>query len=441
MDQKTRFYQHFNKKGNNLSNRLFEETKWNYYVSVVPIMLFFIAFISWASFSEIDEVVRGAGKVVPSGQTKILQNLEGGIISSINVQEGEKVKKGQTIYTLSNEFFKADLRSKEIDLLAYQASAIRLKASIGEKDDVTFPDELKEKIPEIINNERRIFFEDFSNRITKIEIAKDQLNQKKYKLIEAQTKFDNLSLELNLAQANMKILESLYKKKVVSKKEYIAELSKKQNIVTKLSATRDSIPIIQEEIQETRNKIETVKSDIRTKHLQKYSSLQAEIKKLIEKNKANTDRETRKDVISPVWGIVNKLYFYTVGGIVKPGDKMAEITPLEDALTIEARVNSSDRALIWEGQEVSVEITAYDFSKYGLLKGRLISISPDSFEDRSGSIFYIVKIKVTSNEFAPDLPILPGMVANVNILTGKKTILQYIIKPLKDISKNALSEK
>ena len=424
-----------------MSNKLFEETKWNYYVSVVPIMLFFIAFITWSTFSEIDEVVRGTGKVVPSGQTKVLQNLEGGIISEINVQEGETVKKGQIIYTLSNEFFKADSKSKEIDLLAFKASEIRLTASINEKEEIVFPKELEEKIPDIINNEKQIFLEDLYNRRTKIDIAKDQLNQKKFKLKEAQTKFDNLSLELDLAQANMKIQESLYKKKVVSKKEYINELSKKQNIVTKLSETRNSIPIIKEEIQEAKKKIETVKSDIRTKHLQKYSSLKTEINKLVEKNKANTDREIRKDVVSPVNGVVNKLYFYTVGGIVKPGDKMAEITPLEDALTIEARVNTSDRALIWTGQDISVEITAYDFSKFGLLNGKLISISPDSFEDRNGNVFYLVKVKADVNEFAPDLPILPGMVANINILTGKKTILQYILKPLKDIRKNALSEQ
>ena len=423
------------------SDKLFEETKWNYYVSVVPIMLFFIAFLTWAFLSEVDEVVRGTGKVVPSGQTKILQNFEGGIISNIRVKEGDTVSKGDVIYTLSNEFFKADLKAKEIDLLAFRASFIRLKASIDEKEKVSFPKKLLDNIPDIIENEKRIFNEDLQNRETKISIAEDQLKQKKYKLKEAQTKFDNLNLELNLAQANMKILESLYKKKVVSKKQYIGELSKKQSIVTKLSETRNSIPIIKEEIQEARGRIKTVKSEIRSKHLQKYSTIKAEINKLIEKNKANTDRELRKDVISPVNGIINKLYFYTVGGIVKAGDKMAEITPIEDSLTIEAKINTSDRALIWSGQKVSVEITAYDFSKYGLLDAEIISISADSFEDRNGSVFYLVKVKADVNQFAPDLPILPGMVANINILTGKKTILQYIIKPLKNIGKNALIEQ
>ncbi len=424
-----------------MNSKFFEENKWNYYVSVIPIMLFFIAFITWSSYNQIDEVVRGVGKVVPSGQTKVIQNLEGGIISKIHVNEGDTVKKGDTLYTLSNEFFKADLKSKEIDLLAFKASEIRLKAFIEGKKKIEFPKEFQEKIPDIIANERSLFQEDLSSLNNKVEIARDQLRQKQLKLDEAENKFENLSIELDLAQVNMKILEKLYKKNVVSKKDYIAELSKKQNIVTKLSDTRNKIPVIKEEIEEAKKKVIEIKSEIRTKYLKQYSKIKAEINKLIERNKANTDRELRKDVISPVNGIVNKLHFYTIGGIVKSGDKLAEITPVEDNLSIEAKIKTSDRALVWSGQDVSVEITAYDFSKYGLLEGKLISISPDSFEDRNGSVYYIAKIKVNKNQFAPNMPILPGMIANVNILTGKKTILEYILKPLKDIRRNALSEQ
>ncbi|AXX87331.1 HlyD family type I secretion periplasmic adaptor subunit [Malaciobacter marinus] len=422
-------------------NRLFEEQKWNYYVSVIPIMIFFIIFLIWASFSEVDEVVRGEGKVVPSGQTKVLQNFEGGIISKILLTEGDKVKKGDIIYNLSNAFFKADLKTKEIELLSFEASAIRLKSSIANKKSIEFPQEMKDKIPDIIENEKRIFIEDLDNRIRKIEIEKDKVSQKKLALKEAENKFDNLSLELNLAQSNMSILENLYKKKVVSRKEYLSELSKKQSIVTRLDETRNRLPILKEEIEEAKKRVESVKSQIRSKLLKQYSSLKIEINKLIEKNRANKDRDLRKSVVSPVNGVINKLYFHTIGGIVKPGDKMAEITPIDDTLTIEAKIKTSDRALVWSGQDVSIEITAYDFSKYGLLKGKLVSISPDSFEDRSGNVFYIAKIKANDYEFAPDLPILPGMVANVNILTGKKTIIEYILKPLKNIKRNALSEQ
>ena len=424
-----------------MNNRLFEEKNWNYYTTVIPIMIFFTIFLSWATFSEVDEAIKGTGRVVPSGQTKVIQNLEGGIISAILVEEGKTVKKGDIIYNLSNAFFSSEFVTKEIDLLSLQAVLVRLEALIDNKTTIEFPDELKKKIPDIIENETRIFYEDLENNQRKVDIAKDQYNQKDYKLRETKIRFNNLSIELNLAMENMKILDELLNKKVASKKEYILELSKKQNIVTQIDETRNSIPILQEEIEEARKKIASVESENRSKLLGKYTEIKTEITKAIEKNKANVDREERKSVISPVHGIINKLYFYTEGGIVKPGDKMAEITPIEDALTIEAKIKSSDRAFIWEGQDVSVEITAYDFSKYGLLNGKLTSISPDSFEDKTGSIFYIAKIKADVNQFAPDLPILPGMVANVNILTGKKTVLQYIIKPLKDISKNALSEQ
>lgn len=424
-----------------MNNRLFEEKNWNYYTTVIPIMIFFTIFLSWATFSEVDEAIKGTGRVVPSGQTKVIQNLEGGIISAILVEEGKTVKKGDIIYNLSNAFFSSEFITKEIDLLSLQAVLVRLEALIDNKTTIEFPEELKKKIPDIIENETRIFYEDLENNQRKVDIAKDQYNQKDYKLRETKIRFNNLSIELNLAMENMKILDELLNKKVASKKEYILELSKKQNIVTQIDETRNSIPILQEEIEESKKKIASVESENRSKQLSKYSEIKTEINKAIEKNKANVDREQRKSVISPVNGIINKLYFYTEGGIVKPGDKMAEITPIEDSLTIEAKIKSSDRAFIWEGQDVSVEITAYDFSKYGLLNGKLISISPDSFEDRNGSIFYIAKIKADVNQFAPDLPILPGMVANVNILTGKKTVLQYIIKPLKDISKNALSEQ
>ena len=424
-----------------MNRGLFEEKKWNYYTTVIPIMIFFTVFLSWAAISEVDEAIKGTGKVVPSGQTKVIQNLEGGIISAILVEEGKTVKKGDIIYNLSNAFFSSEFVTKEIDLLSLQAVLIRLEALIDNQKTIEFPDELKKKIPDIIENETRIFYEDLENNQRKVDIAKDQYNQKDYKLRETKIRFNNLSIELNLAMENMKILDELLNKKVASKKEYILELSKKQNIVTQIDETRNSIPILQEEIEESKKKIASVESENRSKQLSKYSEIKTEINKAIEKNKANVDREQRKSVISPVNGIINKLYFYTEGGIVKPGDKMAEITPIEDSLTIEAKIKSSDRAFIWEGQDVSVEITAYDFSKYGLLNGKLISISPDSFEDRNGSIFYIAKIKADVNQFAPDLPILPGMVANVNILTGKKTVLKYIIKPLKNISKNALSEQ
>lgn len=422
-------------------NRLFEEENWNYYLLVVPIMVFVVGFFGWAYQAQIDEVVRGEGKVIPTGQTKVLQHLEGGIVAKILVNEGDTVEKDQVIYVLSNSVFNADLKEKELKLLALRAKAARLEATInGTKP--SFSTEMRVQIPEIVENEMQIFNSDQQNDGGKINITKDQLKQKELKLNELQVKLENLQLELDLQTKNMAITETMLKKKVVSQKKYLDEMSKKQSLVTQLAETKNTIPIIQEEIEESRKKVTGTKDEIRSSNLKKLSEVKLEINSIREQNRANYDRDLRKEVVSPVKGVVNKLYFYTLGGIVKSGDKIAEITPIEDKLTIEANIKTSDRALIWAGQKVSIEITAYDYSRYGLLSGKVVSISPDSFTDKNGlNSYYLVKIAANENQFSKDEPILPGMVANVNILTGKKTILEYILKPLKDIAKNSLREQ
>ncbi len=423
-------------------NRLFEDEQWNYYTSVIPIMIMFVVFIIWASFSELDEVVRGEGKVVPSGQTKIIQHLEGGIVSKILVKEGDLVNKGDTIYELSQAFFTADLKTKEIKLKSLQAKALRIISEVNLEEDLIFPDSLIKIIPKIVENEKEIFLQDTQSNMQKIQIEEDKLKQKILKQTELQSKLDNLNLELVLAKENMKILDSMYKKKVVSKQKYLKELQQKQTLITKVANIQNSIPIVEQEINEALSKIKSVKAGIKTKLLKEYSKVQVEISTLKEGEKANIDRDKRKAITSPVDGTIQKLYFYTVGGIIKPGDKVAEITPQNDSLIIEARIKTSDRALVYSGQDVKIAITAYDTSKYGLLKGKVLFISSDSTMDpRTSAMFYLVRIKVDLEGFAPNLPILPGMVANVNILTGKKTIMQYIIKPLKDISRNSLTEK
>jgi adhesin transport system membrane fusion protein len=423
-------------------NRLFEEENWNYYLLVIPIALFFIVFLFWAGNNEVDEVVRGEGKVVPSGQTKVLQHLEGGIVSKILVKEGDKVKKGDVIYLLSNASFKSELKANQQELDAYMVMSMRIQAEIDGLDKFEVPSRLLHSVPDIVTNEKRSFYMNRQANEQKINIAKDQLKQKKLKYEELKIKQKNLKLEYKLATQNMQILDKLLKKNVVSKKEYLKEQSNKQKTLTNLEETTNNLPVVYQEISESQNRLDGTKSEIQTKLMDQYSKVQVKINKLLEKTKASQDRDIRSEVVSPVNGIVNKLHFYTIGGIIRSGDKMAEVTPIEDSLMIEAKIKTSDRATVWSGQKVMIEVTAYDSSKYGLVEGRLISISPDSSIDKqTRQTFYTVKVLANDFNFAPNSPILPGMVANINILTGKKTILQYILKPLKDISRNALTEK
>jgi len=417
----------------------YQEEDWNYRLVIYPMMAFVVIFFVWAAFAEIDEVVKGEGRVIPSGQTKILQHFEGGIITDILISEGDSVKKGDVLYTLKNDYFMADLKSQELEIMALQAKAMRLEALIESKN-LVFAKEFTQNISGIIESERQTFEEENANHKRQLGIAQDQLKQKVLRLDELTMKLQNLEMEMQLANENMQIQDALLKKNVVSRKNYLVELSKKQTLVTEIQNVRSLIPIVKEEIKESEKKVQSVNSEMLSKNLKQLSEVKLSIRQIQEKYKASLDRDLRKDIVSPVNGVVNKLYFNTVDGIIKPGDNIAEITPVEDKLVIEAKIKSSDRAQIWNNQKVSIEITAYDFSKYGLLEGRVVSISPDSTEDKLGNRYYVLRVKADTLGFDENSQILPGMVANINILTGKKSVLRYLIKPLKDIAQNSFKE-
>lgn len=413
---------------------------WNYRLITLPIMLFVTIFIIWSALSEIEQSVKGEGRIIPSGQTKVLQHLEGGIIAEILVKEGESVDKGTPIFKLSQAFFQADQNEKKIELDALYARQARLNAHIEEKPRPLFSKELREQRPSIVHNEEKSFTSEHQAFLEELGSHEDKMAQKRLELTKTQARITNLDLELTIAVERVDIAGKLVQKGASSRNEYLKELALKQTLVTQLQTLSDSLPVLEKEIEEEKRLKHAFISGFKAQKLEELGKVQVQINKLLEKDKANVDRELRKLILSPVKGKVNKLHFHTIGGIIKPGDKVAEITPSGDSLMVLAQIKTHDRALIWEGQKVSVEITAFDYSRYGMLSGELIAISPDSFVDQQGNSYYEVKIQTTKSSFSQDEQILPGMIANVHIITGKKSILSYLIKPLKDISTRALKE-
>lgn len=417
------------------------ERKWNYYSVAIPIILLVSTCIFWSAVTEIDEIVRGGGKVVPSGQTKKIQHLEGGIIGEILVEEGERINKGQSIYMLNNETFESELKQVEIQLYSFMAKEVRIQHEIDGKKSIKFPTEIAQRLPGIVDSEKNIFQVNREIYYEQISLLENSLLQEKLKLKELEETTHNLTTELRVADESLSILETLVKKGAGSRLDYLDQLKEKQKLHTRVEETNNELSITKEKINAAKKNIESFKNEHRITLLGELNTIKVEKATFIEKRKAISDREKRKLITSPVRGIVNKLYFHTIRGIIKPGDTIAEVTPIDDSLTIEAKIKAVDRAHISSGQKVSIEITAYDTARYGMLDGELFSISPDSFMDNSGNVFYMVKVKANTLNFAPDLQIMPGMMANINILTGKKTILEYIIKPLKDITRNSLREK
>jgi len=420
-------------------SKMMIEKRWNYYITVVPIGLFFFIFLLWAAFSDIDEVVRGDGKVVPSGQTKVLQHMEGGIVAEMLVKEGDRVTFNQPIYRLDQAFFTADLKEKDLERISLQAKELRLMSLIEGKNP-TFDKEVSEKYPQIVQNEMQIFYSEKLNSSERLNGAVQKAEQRKYELKELEIKQKNLSLELDMAKENAHIAEQLMKSGAGSRKEYLSEMSKKQNLITQIDEVKNQIPVVQGKFKEASFELGSVRSDIQSKLLNELKDVRLKISQLSQQSAASVDRTKRLLIVSPVNGIVNKLYFHTIGGAIKPGDKVAEVTPLEEGLMIEANIKASDRGRVWMGQKANIEITAYDYARYGRINGELVSISPDSFTNQKGEIFYAVKVKAAKDRLGPNLPIMPGMEAGVNIITGKRTVLGYILLPIKRMGQNAMLE-
>ena len=415
------------------------EKKWNYYLTIVPIGLFFLIFFVWATFSQIDEAVTGSGKVVPSGQAKILQHMEGGIVAEILVKEGDTVRSDQPIYKLSQAFFTADLKGKDLDTVSLQAKEQRLMSLI-EDANLSFSQELILKYPQIVENEMQIFYSEKLNSSERINAVIQKAEQKQYELKELEAREKNLSLELEMAKENVNINEQLMKSGAGSRKEYLFEMSKKQNLITQIDEVKNKIPSMQGKYKEAIFELGSIRSDIKSKQLNELKDVRLKLSQLLQQSEASVDRTKRLVITSPVNGIVNMLYFHTMGGTIKPGDKVAEITPLEEGFMIEANIKASDRGRIWMGQKSNIEITAYEYVKYGMIEGELVSISPDSFTNQKGEVFYAIKVKAFKDNLGPNLPIMPGMEASIHIITGKRTVLEYILLPFKRIGKNAMLE-
>lgn len=418
----------------------FENNTWNHRFVTYPIIAFTTVFFIWAYFAQIDESVKGSGKVIPSGQTRLIQHLEGGIISQILINEGDTVEKGQVLFRIENQYFISEKKENNIKLISLQAKLNRINALLENKSMPLFDKNMQNTIPNIIKNEIAVFEEQTKNFKSQISVLKNQLQQKHADLKELEVRLENLSLEYNLTLENMKIQQELVKKKIISREKFLQHLTSKQKIYTQLQEARFKIPIVKKEVEEWEKKIEGKSFEIRTKLLEESNKTQVEIKQLQEAINTYIDRDKRMNVLSPTKGIINKIYYNTIGGIVRSGETIAEVSPIEDDLMIEAQINTSDRAYIHPKQKVSIEITAYDYSKYGLLDGQLISISPDSKTDEQGNNFYTIKVKANNYKFDEDSPILIGMSANVNILTGKRTVLYYLLKPIKNIKYKALKE-
>ena len=399
--------------------------------------------VAWAAWAELDEVTHGQGQVVAAQRTQVIQNLEGGILREILVREGDVVEKNQLLARLDNLGAASQYREAMNKALENQVALVRLEAEKNGTQPV-FSAELREKAPQIVSDQEEMFQTRRDKFISEAQLLESQYKQRLEDVDEQQGRKVQLEKTLALAEERRDIAKPLVDRKLFSKVDY---LDLEQRVVTlggDIEALSSTMSKAKEAAEEARRKLALRKAEMEAQISEEINKRRTELTSLQEVLSAGGDRVTRTELRSPVRGTVKRVVVNTLGGVVRPGDPVMEVVPLDDTLLVEARIRPADIAFIHADQKAMVKISAYDFSIYGGLEARVEQISADTIEDRKGEYYYLVKLRTQKNAINyrnEQLPIIPGMVASVDIISGKKSILDYLLKPILKARQNALRER
>ncbi len=406
------------------------------YVLALVVVLLLI----WSAFAEVDQVTRGEGKVIPSSHVQVLQSLDGGVVTEIAVQEGDIVEAGQLLVQLDGTRFESTLGENRAEYLALKAKAIRLQAVADDTEFQVSPT-LQQEAPSLVTQARRLYDSSRAELSAMQQIAKQQLVQRQQEVIEAQSRRDQAADSYRLTSRELDLTRPLVRSGAVSE----VELLRLEREVSSSRGDRDQavaqIARLQASIIEAQQKIQEVELEFKNQIREELSVVMARLSALQESSLGLSDRVKLTSVRSPVQGTVKRLFFKTVGGVVTPGKEVVEVVPLGDSLLLEARIQPQDIAFLRPNQEALVKFTAYDFVVYGGLPAVVEYIGADTVMDEEGNPFYVVRVRTRESSLGEDKPIIPGMVASVDILTGKKTILAYLLKPVLRAKQYALSER
>lgn len=405
--------------------------------------VFFLIALIWAAFAKLDEVTTGEGKVIPSAKLQVIQNLEGGILSELYVKEGQTVAKDQALMRLDDTRFASNFRENESKYLSLLAKAARLKAEVEQRPYIA-PDEVMKNHPEIAQREQMLYTSRQSELQSGAQVLQQQQLQAQQQLSETRSHKAQLERSVGLLRRELSMSEPLAKSGAISEVELLRLRRSVNDLKGEMDASSLAIPRLEASISEVDHKIEELKISFRTKAQTELNETQAELSGLNENMRSDKDRVTRTLVRSPVRGIVKQLKVTTIGGIVQPGMDMAEIVPLDGTLLVEARIRPKDIAFLHPGQEATVKLTAYDFSIYGGMNAKLELISADTITDEKGDSFYIIRVRTDRDFLGPKdkaLRIIPGMTVVVDILTGHKSVLDYLLKPILKARERGLRER
>jgi adhesin transport system membrane fusion protein len=363
-----------------------------------------VLMLIWAAVSSVDEVTHAEGRVIPSAKMQVLQNMEGGIVQKINVKQGDLVQAGQVLMNLSSTQFGSEFEGRKQQVLSLMAKEARLLAEVEEKALVFSPE-----------------FTEMARQYVNIENAE----------------FINRRMRLS---ADLAVLENQYR-------GALAEVEIIRRLVERGLEPQLELIRTQARVDEARTKIDAMRRQAKSEASGELAKVSLELQPMRKQLPALADKVERTYVKAPMKGVVNRVLVTTIGGVLRPGEPLMEIVPSDDVLVVEAQVRPQDIGFVKLGQSAQVKVTAYDYSIFGSMMGRVTQISADavSKEERGQTnYYYIARVETSTsvmNSLGKKLPIIPGMQAQVDIITGNKTVLNYLLKPLIGVKENAFRER
>lgn len=397
--------------------------------------------IVWAATGSIDEVVRGEGKVVPSRQVQIIQSLDGGIVEEILVRPGQEVQAGQTLLKIDSTRFASSLGENNAEYLSLLAKSARLQA-LATGEPFVAPEEVLKQAPGLAEMERNAWQARNTELNATINVAREQLKQRQEDLRETIAKRDQASASCALTSRELQVTRPLLKSGAVSEVDLLRLQRDVARYCGEQKGAEAQIDRFQASIKEAQSKLEESELNIRNQARSELSETNTKLSTLRQGKLALADRVKLAEVRAPLAGTIKTLFNNTVGGVVQPGKDIIEIVPKDDTLLLEVRIQPRDIGFLHADQKAEVKFTAYDFSIYGGLEGKVEQIGADTVTDEKGNSYYVVRVRTDRSTVGDKLlPIIPGMVAEVHILTGKRTVLQYLLKPILRAKANAFTER
>jgi adhesin transport system membrane fusion protein len=415
--------------------------------SLVVVVLLIVSFVAWAAITQIEEIARGEGKVIPISRTQVIQASEASVVQEIAVKVGQIVKKDDLIVRLDDTATTSTLGELEARARALRVQVARLELEqMGDMSSpMTCPEIVKATSPAICDNEAQLLKARRDAFQNKLSVLQERHLQRRKELDEALVSIQRLENNIEISKKEAALLEPLVARKLAPQTDLLRIQKELTDARGQLNLLNESLDRIRAAIKEASLQVDELMLVFQQEALAEKTKVLADLSVVTETIRGASDRVQRTDLRSPVDGVVNRLEITTIGAYVQPGTVVAEVVPTSDVLLVEARISPKDVAFIRVGQTALVKITAFDFAIYGGLQGEVVNVSADSmFDEKSGETFYLVQVKTEKSEIVHDgksHAIIPGMVASVDIMTGKKTVLQYLLKPINRARTEAMRER